>query len=408
MKAVVAIGYGPPEQYTVADVPTPRPGPGQIQVRIAAASINPADVRLPSGDFRDVVSLAFPHVPGNDFAGTVGEVGEGVSTYQPGDEIFGQAVPRALRAMAGTTRPSLSTGSLAEYAVFEADTSFLAHRPAGLGIEQAAALPTVGLTARALMATAKVQPGETVLVVGATGGVGTAVIPLLAGAKARVIATATDADSGILQALGADMTIGYAESEYPSGVDLAFNLTLPGDHLAGVANAIRPGGRLLTITYPVPRQEQIGRDDVGLHFVLDMDGTFGGMREVGELAARGDLPATIGRHYTLDEGVQACVDFARQHTTGKLVVTMLNTPLSGSHPSAPQPAGSRAPAGFRQSRRGRQVPKRHRLGTFRPGSCRSRILAARGRAFMVLPSRWRDPFDGVAPLQHHRKNADVR
>ena len=72
-------------------------------------------------------------MPGNDFAGTVSEVGAGVAAYQAGDEIFGQAVPRALRAMAGAARPSLSTGSLAEYAVFEADTPFLAHRPAGLG-----------------------------------------------------------------------------------------------------------------------------------------------------------------------------------------------------------------------------------------------------------------------------------
>lgn len=322
MKAVAATGYGPPEEYTVADVPVPQPGPGQIQVRIAAASINPADVRLPSGEFRDTVPLRFPHVPGNDFAGTVSEVGAGVTAYRVGDEIFGQAVPRVLRAMAGATRPSLSTGSLAEYAVFEADTPFLARRPAGLNVEQAAALPTIGLTARAMMATAEVQPGETVLVVGATGGVGTAVVPLLARAKARVIATATAADADILRALGADETIGYAESEYPSDVDVAFNLTLPGDHLAGVASAIRPGGRLLTITYPVPQQEWIGRDDVGLAFVLDMDGTFGGMREVGELAICGDLPATIGRRYTLDDGVQACVDFVRLHTTGKLVVTM--------------------------------------------------------------------------------------
>jgi NADPH:quinone reductase-like Zn-dependent oxidoreductase len=321
MKAVVATGYGPPELYRVLDVPPPRPESGQILVRIAAASINPADVRLPAGDFRDSVALTFPHVPGNDFAGTVTEVGADVTAYQVGDEVFGQAVPRALRAMVGATRPSLSTGSLAEYAVFEADTPFLAHRPAGLGIEQAAALPTVGLTVRALMATAKVQPGETVLVVGATGGVGTALVPLLAGAKARVIATATAADADLLRALGADETIGYAESAYPSGVDVAFNLTLPSDQLTGVAAAMHAGGRLLTITYPVPQQEWLGRDDVGLHFVLDMDGTLGGMREVGELAIRGELSATIGRRYSLDGGARACVDFARQHTTGKLLVT---------------------------------------------------------------------------------------
>ncbi|WP_326561163.1 NADP-dependent oxidoreductase [Micromonospora sp. NBC_01796] len=322
MKAVVVTHYGPPEEYTIGDVPVPRPGPGQLQVRIAAASINPADIRLPSGAFHDFAPLEFPHVPGNDFAGTVSEVGAGVVSYRVGDEIFGQAVPRALRAMAGANRPSLSTGSLAEYAVFEADTPFLAHRPASLTVEQAAALPTTGLTARALMATAKIQPGETVLVIGATGGVGTAVLPLLAAAKAQVIATSTTADAPTLRALGATETIGYAEAEYPSNVDVAFNLTLPSDQLTAVAAAVRPGGRLLTITYPVPEQGWIGRDDVELLFVLDMDGTFGGMREVGELAARGELPATIGRRYPLDQGVQACVDFARAHTTGKLVVTI--------------------------------------------------------------------------------------
>ena len=322
MKAVVATGYGPPEQYIVADMPVPRPGPGQIQVRIAAASVNPADIVLASGEFRDLAPLEFPHIPGNDFAGTVTEAGAGVTAYRAGDEIFGQSVPRALRAMAGTTRPSLSTGTLAEYAVFEADTPLLTRRPPGLPAEQAAALATTGLTARALMTTAKVQPGEAVLVIGATGGVGTALIPLLAAAQARVTATATDADAGLLRDLGAAQVIGYAEAGYPAGADAAFNLALPGDQLAGLARAIRPGGRLLTITYPVPDQESTGRDDIALHFVLDMDGTLGGMREVGDLAAHGGLRATIARRYTLDEGPQACTDFALRHTTGKLVVTM--------------------------------------------------------------------------------------
>ncbi|HEX4221573.1 MAG TPA: NADP-dependent oxidoreductase [Pseudonocardiaceae bacterium] len=322
MKAVVVNDYGPPESYTLADVPTPQAGPGQIQVRISAAAINPADVRLPSGDFRDAVSLPFPHVPGNDFAGTVSAVGAGVTAYHVGDEIFGHAIPRALRAMFGSPRPSLSTGALAEYAVFEADTPFLAHRPLGLPVEDAAALATTGLTARALMTKAQMRPGETVLVVGATGGVGTAVIPLLARVPARVIATATATDADLIRELGAERTIGYAESEYPTGVDVAFNLTRPGDRLAGIAAALRPGGRLLTITYPVPTQEATGRDDVALTHILDTDGTLGGMREVAELAEPGQLRATIGGRYTLDEGVRACVDYARGHTTGKLVVTM--------------------------------------------------------------------------------------
>jgi NADPH:quinone reductase-like Zn-dependent oxidoreductase len=322
MKAVIAGDYGPPETYTVADIPAPRPGPGQIQVRIAAASINPADVQLPSGAFREAFPLQFPHVPGNDFAGTVSEIGPGVRGYQVGDEVFGQAVPRALRAMAGTARPSLSTGALAEYAVFEADTPFIAHRPPELDFEAAASLPTVGLTARALTATADIRPGETVLVIGATGGVGTALLPLLANA-AKVIATATPADSDLVRGLGATEVIGYDAVDYPTGVDAVFNLTLPGDRLAEAAAALRPGGRLITITYPVTQPEWLGRDDIGLHFVLDMDGRLGGMREVAEAAALGQLAATIGRRYRLDDGAQAIVDFARRHTTGKLVVRML-------------------------------------------------------------------------------------
>jgi NADPH:quinone reductase-like Zn-dependent oxidoreductase len=237
--------------------------------------------------------------------------------YAAGDEVFGYAAPRALRAMLGP-RPSMSTGSLAEYVVVEADTPFVTFVPPGVPMEQAAALATAGLTVRALMATAAVQPGERVLVVGATGGVGTTLVPVLAAAGATVIATATAQDAGLVRDLGATEIIGYGD--YPSGVDAAFNVTLPSDQLTGVAEAVRPGGRLLTITYPVPQQDWIGRDDVDLRFVLDMEGALGGMREVAELAADGRLRATIGRRYPLDQAAQACLDFDRRHTTGKLVV----------------------------------------------------------------------------------------
>ncbi|MDG6108606.1 NADP-dependent oxidoreductase [Dactylosporangium aurantiacum] len=321
MQAVVVRDYGPPEQYAVAELPVPRPGPGQLLVRVAAASINPGDVVIPSGRFRDAAPLTFPHVPGNDFAGTVAEVGPAVRGYVPGDEIFGYAAPRALRPMLGP-RPSMSTGSLAQYTVVEADTPFVTHRPAGLTAEQAAALATTGLAARAVLATAGIRPGERVLVVGATGGVGTTLLPLLAAARATVVATATEHDADLVRDLGATEVVGYDERGYPEGVDAAFNLTLPSDRLTGVARAVRPGGRLLTITYPVPRQDWIGRDDVDLRFVLDMEGALGGMREVADLATNGPLRATIGRRYTLGEGAQACVDFERRHTTGKLVVVM--------------------------------------------------------------------------------------
>ncbi|MEV6845097.1 NADP-dependent oxidoreductase [Actinoplanes sp. NPDC051411] len=309
MKALIARGYGP--ILEVGELPVPQPGPGQIQARIHAASLNAADVRLPRGDFRDHVRLDFPHVPGNDFAGTVTAVGEGVTAYGTGAEIFGHAIPRALRHMAGSKNPSMTIGTLAEYAVFEANTPFLAHRPTSLNIGMAAALPTAGLTANALMATAGSVGGERLLVIGATGGVGVTVLPLLARAGARVFATATDTDRDLIAGLGATP---IAYGDYPDGVDTVFNLVLPSDQLADAAARIRPGGRLYTITFPPPGPSFINRDDVRFELVLDVDGTLGGMAEVARLTT------TIGAEYTLDDGVRALTSFADRHTTGKVVV----------------------------------------------------------------------------------------
>ncbi|MFI7136012.1 hypothetical protein ACIBQ1_60940 [Nonomuraea sp. NPDC050153] len=220
--------------------------------------------------------------------------------FAEGDEIFGSALPRALRAFAGAGKPSLGTGSLAEYAVFEADTPLLTHQPSGLSAPDAAALATAGLMARALITTAEPKAGETVLVVGTSGGIGTALMPPLAAAGVRVIATSTAADRELLRRLGAEATIGY-EDAYPADVDAAFNLALSGEALAGLTAAVRPGGCLVTALYPAPRPDQVGRDDVDLRLVLVSDGELGGMREVAELAVDGTLPATISRRYTLDE-----------------------------------------------------------------------------------------------------------
>src|SRR5690349_31343 len=97
MKAVVATGYGPASQFAVVEVPRPRPGPGQIQVRVAAAALNPVDLLLAAGQMRAMVDLPFPHVLGSDFAGEVTEAGAGVVGYRVGDQVFGHAMPRALR-----------------------------------------------------------------------------------------------------------------------------------------------------------------------------------------------------------------------------------------------------------------------------------------------------------------------
>ncbi|WP_436528184.1 NADP-dependent oxidoreductase [Actinoplanes sp. HUAS TT8] len=316
MRAVVATGYGPPEQFTLAEVPIPEPGPGQLQIRVSAAALNPADLALPRGDLRTMIDLPFPHVLGNDFAGTVTALGDGVSGFAAGDEVFGHAVPRVMRAMAGSDRPSLGTGTLAEYVVVEADTPFVAHRPATLTPEEAAALGTSGLTARAVAISAAVSPGETVLVVGASGGMGTVLIPLLSAAKATVVATGRPEDASVLLGLGASEVVEYGA--YPGGVDVAVNFAVPGPALTPIAAALRPGGRLYTVTFPPPRPEWIGRDDVSYRLVLDTNATLGTMRDV---AADGLRPC-ISERYPLSEGVRAYLDLATRHTLGKRVITV--------------------------------------------------------------------------------------
>ncbi|OLT06538.1 alcohol dehydrogenase [Pseudonocardia sp. CNS-004] len=323
MKALVAAGYGPPEQLAMAQVPVPTPGPGQIQVRIAATSINPTDMRVITGGFKDFVDIEFPYVPGNDFAGTVTAIGEGVERFEVGDEVFGQALPRQMAFASDAEHPSLSTGALAEYAVFEADTPLVATRPPSVPADEAAALAIAGWTALGLMKLAQVRPGETCLVVGGLGGVGTALIPLLVGKGARVIATArTAADVGLLQDLAVTDTVGYAEDDYPRDVDLVFNLALPAENLPALGRPLRPGGRLVSIIWPAPTPEQVGRDDVQLLFFLDMAGKQVAMREVADAAAAGELRARIGRKYSLDAAVDAAVAFHSGGIRGKVVVTI--------------------------------------------------------------------------------------
>ncbi|MFC4123207.1 NADP-dependent oxidoreductase [Nonomuraea zeae] len=325
MKALVARGYGGVELLELTDVPVLVPGPGQIQVRIAAAGLNPADLRLVSGVFREAAPLTFPHVLRGDFAGTVTRTGEGVERFAPGDEIFGFGLVRSAGSMASVAAmpPSFTTGTMAEYALFEADTPALAHLPAGLAAGQAAALPTAALTALPLLRAWDFTAGTKVLVIGAAGGVGGAVVPLLAARGVHVIATAIPADEGYVRGLGAAEVIDYRSVEvtdetlrrHPEGVDALVNLALPGTSLPAAARAVRPGGRLLNIAFPGPGP------DSGFETVYTKARP-GDLEEVGALAVKGVLPDTVTRRYDLDEGVRAYTDLAHEHVRGKLLVTV--------------------------------------------------------------------------------------
>ncbi|WP_406311928.1 NADP-dependent oxidoreductase [Streptosporangium sp. NBC_01639] len=331
MRALVARNYGPADTLRMADVPVPEPGPGQIQVRVKAASLNPADLMLTSGVVREAFETTFPFIPGSDFAGTVTELGPGIDGFAVGDEVFGFGSPPSYTARFKVL--SLTSGALAEYATFQADGPFVVRRPDGLSPELAASLASTGLTAAAALQDGAFQPGEKILVIGATGGIGSILVPLLAREKkAEVIATTIPEYESHIAGLGAAESIDYLAHDvvaetlrrHPEGVDAIVNTALHGDRLIETGRALRPGGRLLSTTPGTPGHDAFGRDDITVTVVNGPPSVT--PETLPTLAARaldGTVPDMISRWYGFDEADRAYRDFATaHHTRGKFVISM--------------------------------------------------------------------------------------
>jgi NADPH2:quinone reductase len=239
MKALVSRAYGQLEELVLANLPKPAPGPGEVLVRTEAAALNPVDAVLVTGAMRNVLPISHPFVPGVDISGTVEVVGEGVTRFAVGDPIVAWNGVRS--------------GALAEYTLVAAAPS-AAVRPAGLDAPHGAALPTGSLTAAALVDAARLSAGGTVLVVGASGGVGSYTVQLAKRAGLTVVATGRAEDEEFLRALGADETIDYTNASIaketlrrvPGGVDVVIDLAHAGPGLAETAAAAKPGGQLIS------------------------------------------------------------------------------------------------------------------------------------------------------------------
>lgn len=225
-------------ELILRDVPDPVAGPGQVVVEIAAASVNPIDVKLRDGDFKAILPHKMPFTLGSDLAGTIVAVGPGASRFQVGDAVF--ACPNKDRI-----------GTFAErIAIDEAD---LALKPAGLSMTEAAALPLVALTAwQVLVERARLQRGQKVLIHAGSGGVGTVAIQLAKHLGATVAATAGTANIALVRSLGADVIVDYRKDDFAeklSGYDVVLN-TLGADVLEKSLSVLKPGGTLVSISGP--------------------------------------------------------------------------------------------------------------------------------------------------------------
>ncbi|MGZ3496862.1 MAG: zinc-dependent alcohol dehydrogenase family protein [Vulcanimicrobiaceae bacterium] len=244
MKAMVIPAFGGPDVFEKRDVEKPVPGQGQILVHILATSVNPVDAKIrAAGSWAGITP---PAILGYDAAGVVEQVGPCVTDFNIGDDVF--YTPEIFGNQAGT------------YAEYEAvPAGIVAKKPPSLSYTEAAAVPLAGGTAwEAVMRRLQIRAGETFLIHGGAGGVGSFATQIAKAAGARVLATAGPENQATLKQLGADVTIDYRGQDFAqvanhvtsnAGVDAVFD-TVGGDLLARSCSITRPFGRLATILSP--------------------------------------------------------------------------------------------------------------------------------------------------------------
>ena len=248
MKAVLLTAHGGPEMLRYGDAPDPVAGPGQVVVDIHAASVNAADYKVRLGGGMYAVKQ-FPYILGRDFSGVVAALGEGVTDWKIGDEVFG-------------VTDQGQEGAYAEKIAIKA--AIVAQKPTKLSHVEAAALALTGLTALwSLEDTARLQPRETILIQGGAGGVAGFAIQLAKHIGAQVVTTASAKNHDYVQRLGADRVIDYNKDDFTKRVsdcDVVFD-TVGGAVRPGCYDVLRPGGRLVWIA-PAPEGFKVPRGDV--------------------------------------------------------------------------------------------------------------------------------------------------
>lgn len=306
MKAALLQAYGAPASATLEEMAPPLIGDHDVLVRVVAASINPLDVKLTTGQVVDYFPLHFPYVLGTDIAGIIERVGIAVSAWRPGDRVIGRADP-------------VKGGAFAGFAALP--ESHVAPAPTNLPLDEAAGLPTAAGTAwQALFETADLKRGQTVLVHAGAGGVGSCAIQLARQAGARVIATASGDNLALLRELGADQVIDYRRVDFAAGlqgVDVVLD-SVGGETQHRSFDVLRPGGRLISIVAP-PDETRARQYDVAAAFVFHQTDR-ARLNRIAELCEAGKLKPLIDRKLPLDEAAAALAYVATGRARGKVLL----------------------------------------------------------------------------------------
>jgi NADPH:quinone reductase-like Zn-dependent oxidoreductase len=304
MKAIVHRSYGGPEVLELTEVPKPKVHVDSVLVRVKAAAVNPADLAMRAGAAAATVDAWFPVIPGWDIAGIVERAGIGAPEFEAGDEVVGYVRGEIQRAHGG-------------YAEFVApDQRTLAVKPRGLTWEQAAALPLAGLTAyRGVVHALNVAAGETLVVHGAGGGVGSLAVQIARARGAGVIATAGTGDHDYLRSLGAAPVLYGAGVEQrihalaPGGVDAVFDTA--GDRVLATTTSIGTlavrSASIVEFDHPgtIPVFARLERDD---------------LQALVRLAERGALVPRVGATFALADAADSHRALAAGGVAGKVVL----------------------------------------------------------------------------------------
>ena len=313
MRAIAVSDIGGTPGLT--ELPVPSPGPNEVLVRLTAASVNPVDLDIAQGLLH--LPTVQPLILGVDGVGRVAAVGASVTGFAVGDVVHGQFMDAPL-----------GRGVFAEYAVVGESPSngALQRTPEGLSADVAASLPTAGMTALGVVEMLEPKPGRSVLIVGATGGVGMFAVQLAAARGAEVIATArADADEWI-RGLGASETIDYTTQDvveavrksHPDGVDAVLDLTRDQGRFAAYAALARNGGAAVSTTFTAP-PEVLASERIAVtnYMMADKPGL---LARITEEARAGRITVPIQQTIGLDEAAQALARNAAGGARGKTVV----------------------------------------------------------------------------------------
>ncbi|RKE18578.1 NADP-dependent oxidoreductase [Streptomyces sp. TLI_171] len=305
-KAIAFPEYGSADVLRPIDVELPAPGPGQVLVEVGAAGVNPLDRKLRAGELAGVFPVTFPSVPGYEVAGTVAAVGPEVTGFAVGDEVFG----------------AVTGGGYAERAL--ASAARLTHRPASLDRELAAAIPVAAETAERILDTLGARAGQTLLVHGAAGGVGTLLLQFARARGITVVGTASEANHAYLRELGA-VPVAYGEglaerirAAAPGGVDLAVDATGQGDVLRLSIELTGGADRVVTIA------DAVGAERYGVRFSAGGDDASQQRAHAAALALHeaGTLVLPLHRVLPLADAAEAHRLSEQGHLRGKIVLTV--------------------------------------------------------------------------------------